>query len=250
MTENAQAAQSIMYGDDLAYVHHVGFADFSRSAGPGILKMLLTHHLESGTVVDLGCGGGQWLRLLSDAGYTAVGIDASRSFVRLARQTAPIATIRFGSLWKYQLPACSAVTALGEVLSYLPPKSSRPPSLRRLFSLVHSALHENGLFVFDMLTKSKQQPMRYRTWRAEKDWAVLADVQEDARNGRLHRAITTFRRSRGTYRRSLEHHVSRIMARAEIVELLRSVGFTVRTSTRYGNFELPPHRTVFQARRR
>jgi len=50
------------YGEDLAYIHDVGFGDFAWRAAPGVLARLQRHGVDHGTVVDLGCGTGIWAR--------------------------------------------------------------------------------------------------------------------------------------------------------------------------------------------
>lgn len=242
---------SNFYGSDLAHIHHGGFGDFSTGAAPGLLAMLRKAGIRRGTVVDLGCGGGQWLRKLGDAGYDAIGIDVSRAFAALARREAPRATVRAGSIYTVPLPACDAVTALGEVLGYLPGDGSRIPSFAKTFARVAKALRPRGLFAFDLIVRNERQPLHTRAFRVGEDWAVLAESIEDPRRGRLRRDITTFRRigAGSTYRRTQEVHRVRVPSREEIVRALATAGFSARVARRYGAFELAPHRLAFVARR-
>src|SRR5690606_5664985 len=180
-----------MYRDDLARIHHEGFSELARGAAPALLAMLRRAGHRRGRVVDLGCGSGVWLRALARAGYEAVGVEPSPAFARLARRHAPGARIEIASAHDVALPACVAVTALGEVLSYCGP-NGRAPDLPRLFRRVAAALPRGGLFAFDLMVCAPGPPMAYRTWRAGRDWAVLVDVSEDRRRHRLVREITTF----------------------------------------------------------
>src|SRR5215210_1955469 len=50
------------YGEDLAYIHDVGHAEFALGAAPGILEILDPNGMHDGLVVDLGCGSGRWAR--------------------------------------------------------------------------------------------------------------------------------------------------------------------------------------------
>jgi SAM-dependent methyltransferase len=308
------------YGPDLALVHHTGFADFSEAAAPGLLAALRRAGVRparrpgrGATVVDLGCGGGQWLAALSHAGYDAHGIELSPALARLARRelarrgglqdrsrarahahTEALAGargrgdarsredvrgrafVRTGSIYTEPLPRCDAVTALGEVLGYLPSNGSRIPSFAVFFRRVARALRPGGLFVFDLIVRNPRSPLHTRNYRiggederaagsaAAPRWAVLAESIESPRTGRLTRDITIFRRvgsehaaggdggsrSGGTYSRSHELHHVRVPARAEILRALAATGFTTRTSTRYGRMPLAPHRLAFFATRR
>ncbi len=234
------------YDEDLAYVHHEGFGDYSRSAAPGLLKLLRNAGIAKGKVVDLGSGSGIWLRVLSDAGYSAVGVDQSPAMRELARRNAPKAELHMGRVRHFDLPACDAATALGEVLCYYSPDGERP-ELAQLFGAVHAALRPGGLFVFDLLVDG--EPMAYRNFRTGEDWAILFEVSEDAESKVLTRDQTVFRRVGEKYRRSHEVHRVRVFSEAEAVRQLESAGFRVETSPTYGDFTPPPRRLVFIAAR-
>src|SRR5215213_4702288 len=107
------------YGEDLAYIHDVGHADFALESAPGILEILARNGIHDGLVVDLGCGSGLWARELVDAGYRVLGIDISEAMIELSRAKVPEAEFRMGSLFDTDIPRCRAVTAVSEVLNYL-----------------------------------------------------------------------------------------------------------------------------------
>ena len=249
LTRTRGARSLPSYGKDLAYVHHVGFTDFARGAAPGVLALLRAARLTTGLVVDLGCGSGVWARELLGAGYSVLGVDSSASMVALARETAPAATFRRGSVHELPIPPCAAVTSLGEVLGYLPDESPTRESLAPLFRRVAASLAPGGLFVFDLMIRGGAHPMGYRTWTRGDGWSVEAEVREDTRRALLTRDITTFRRVGRLYRRSDERHAVRLFARAEVERWLRASGFTVRVTRRYGSFPLAPRRLAFIARK-
>src|SRR5689334_16023148 len=106
------------YSEDLAYIHDAGYGDFARGAAPAALKTLRARGIATGLVVDLGCGSGIWAQALLAAGYDVLGIDISPTMIRLARRKAPGARFLTGSLFSMSLPACAAVTAMGECVNY------------------------------------------------------------------------------------------------------------------------------------
>ena len=71
------------YKADLAYIHDVGFGDFARRSAPAILEILGQNGIETGLVVDLGCGSGLWAKELSDGGYTVLGVDISPAMIAM-----------------------------------------------------------------------------------------------------------------------------------------------------------------------
>src|SRR5262245_38466765 len=116
MRRRPPAADEPVYRNDLAYIQHHGFSDFARSAGPGLLNVLRRAGITTGHVVDLGCGDGTWLRILTQNGFAATGIDQSSSLVHYARKRAPKARVKVRSVHQVVLDRCDAITALGEVL--------------------------------------------------------------------------------------------------------------------------------------
>jgi SAM-dependent methyltransferase len=238
-----------LYQRDLARIHHAGFGDFARNAGPGVLAALREAGITAGRVIDLGCGSGIWLRQLQRAGYEVIGVEPSREMVRLARATAPGARLVCSSAYDVSFPACDAVTALGEVLSYTSSPSSHLSVLRRLFGDVARALRPGGLFVFDLMVSQQRGPTRYRTWRAGDDWMVAVAVTEDRARHRLTREITTFTRAGAGYRRTDERHLLRVDPSPRIAAALREAGLRVRMARQYGQVPLSPGRQAFFARK-
>ena len=237
------------YAEDLAYIHHAGFGNFARDSAPGLLRLLHAAGLDGGQVIDLGCGSGLWAAAMLRAGYVVTGIDPSSAMLALARQVAPDARFVRASAYDFDFPACDAVTAIGEVLSYLPSGANAVPSLPRLFRRIAGALRPGGLFVFDLIVTAPRSPMTYRTWQTGDDWSVLVAVTEQPARRRLVREITTFRRVGARYRRSHETHVVRVCSRAAIERMLRQAGFSVRVWRHYGAARLAPRRLAFVARK-
>lgn len=168
--------------------------------------------------------------------------------LRLARVEAPGARFVAASIQEAALPRCAAVTALGEVLNYYPPGHD-PPLLLPLFARVREALAPGGLFLFDVVLRSKRRPMRYHASREGEGWRVEVDVVEEPERSRLTRQIRIARCVDGIERASAEIHRLQTFSRAELEGWLRKEGFTVRALRRYGEMPLAPQRMAFRARR-
>ena len=233
------------YGEDLAYIHDIGFGDFALGAAPGILEILRRNGTREGLVVDLGCGSGLWARELAQARYRVLGIDISEAMVSLARKKVPEAEFMVESLFEADIPPCDAVTALGEVLNYLFHPENE---LVRLFRRVYDALVPGGVFVFD-IAEPGQVPRGTKTrgFTEGEDWVVLVEKEED--RDTLTRRITTFRREGEHYRRSDEVHRQRLYRAPDIARYLRQVGFRVRTVRGYGRYRLTRAHAAFIARK-
>jgi SAM-dependent methyltransferase len=230
-----------MYDSDLAYIHDVGFSDYVLQAAPGLLRILHRNRVKSGLVVDLGCGGGRWARVLNDRGYDVLGVDASPDFVRLARANAPDSKFMTADLWRAGLPECDAVTAIGEVLSY-----GRHSSLAPLFRRIYHALRAGGVFAFDIAGPDRIPPGgTRRVWAAGDDWAVLSESAGDG--NRLRRSIISFRKSGTHYRRREEIHEVQLYEPAHVLEALERAGFRAPKQSTLGDFRLPKGIHVFVA---
>ena len=235
------------YGEDLAYIHHVGFGDFAAGAAPGILRLLRSYGVNTGLVVDLGCGSGIWAEVLLRSNYQVLGVDASAAMIRLARRRLPGGKFVKRSLHTVALPACAAVTAIGESLNYLP-ASGAEVGLDAIFQRVFTALRPGGVFIFDVAEPSlAHAEPGMRSFVEGKDWAVLVEKQADPARRLLNRRIIAFRQQGKAYRRSEEFHQLRLYDRAEIISRLQPAGFRVRVLSGYANQRLLPGRVGFLA---
>jgi SAM-dependent methyltransferase len=242
--------RSSWYGEDLAYIHDVGHAEFALRSAPGILRILDQNGTSGGLVVDLGCGSGLLARELIDAGYNAFGIDISGAMVEIARRRAPEAEFRVGSLFGVEIPPCAAVTAVSEVLNYLFDAENEEQGLGRLFRRVYEALDPGGLFVFDVLGPGQVLPgARKRGFRVGEDWAVLSELEEDVGRGTMERRIVSFRKVGEHYRRDEEVHRVRLYEPSQLSAELERAGFRVRTMRSYGDLALEEGHTAFVARK-
>jgi SAM-dependent methyltransferase len=168
------------YQKDLAYIHDAGFGDFAKRAAPGLLEMLRQNGITHGLVVDLGCGSGIWAQELVKAGYEVLGVDISAAMIKLALKRAPQAKFIHNSFLKLKLPACVAVTAIGECFNYRFDQKNDKKALVQFFLRVYQALFPGGLFIFDV-AEPGQVSVAWPSMRHSqgKDWAILLKVEED-----------------------------------------------------------------------
>ena len=236
------------YGADLAYVHDAGFSDYCRKAAPGILRLLKRDGICNGLVIDLGCGSGRWARALNQAGYEVLGIDQSPAFVRMARRIAPQSRFVKASLLRASLPACHAVTSIGECLNYSFDRRASRAELARLFARIHRALLPGGVFIFDVAGPRRiPEGGPRRQWHQGKEWVMLVETTGDPKRKTLRRKIACLRKRGRLYRRSDEIHRLNLYEQSEILEMLTHAGFRVRRLTGYGRFGLPQGITAFLA---
>ncbi len=238
------------YGDDLAYIHDAAFSDYGRKAAPGLLRILRRSGINSGLVIDLGCGSGRWARELNRNGYAALGVDQSPAFIRLAGKNAPQSRFTCMSLLRVKLPGCDAVTSIGECFNYCFDRKAGKRELARLFARVYGALRPGGVFIFDVAEPSRipeKQPRRFGSQGT--DWAILVETSGDKRRNILTRRIISFRKTGSRYRRSEEIHRLLLYKVSEVVAILNRTGFHVECLKGYGRFRPPVGIAAFLARK-
>jgi SAM-dependent methyltransferase len=197
----------------------VGFDFWARGATPGVLRLLRTAGIDTGLVVELGCGSGIAAEMLVEAGYGVFGVDVSETMVDLARARVPSARFVHGSLHDVELPPCVAVVAMGEILSYA---GITDELLRR----VRGALSPGGLLVFDVATPGRGTPEPDRVWSEGDGWLLCREAVEDVEGRRLTREIALFvRDDDGRWRRSDEVHTLSLHDPPSLIERLAAAGF-------------------------
>jgi SAM-dependent methyltransferase len=242
---------ALLYGEDLAYIHHHGFTQSLREATPHLLALLKQHGLASGTVVDLGCGTGVWARGLTDAGYDVLGVDDSKAMLAIARKEAPRARFKQASLFEASIPPCVAVTSFGECLNYDPGRGKaleRQKAIEKLARQVFKQLQPGGLFVFDVHLRTKAPEVRRRqSEHFGEGWAIYHESEINPLGIRLLRSIVFFRKVGGKYRDGNTQHFLHLFDAARLTAILERAGFRVETMQSYGDVPLLPARMGFVA---
>jgi SAM-dependent methyltransferase len=229
------------YPADLARIHDAGFGDFARAA----VRELLPRLPGNGLVVELGCGSGIGAEMLTAAGYDVTGIDISEDMLAIARERAPGARFRQGSVWDSELPAdCVGATAIGEVLNYAADDRAGADRLPELFERVLRALVPGGVFMFDFATPGRGTLRTGRPTVQEGDgWRIEVDTEEDPATQTLVRRMTI---GSGGEKR-IEEHTLRLYDRDTVEARLQSTGFRPEGLAAYDDFAFWPGYTAFAA---
>jgi SAM-dependent methyltransferase len=234
-----------IYQDDLAKIHIDGYGFHWEGAAEAVLGFFRRYAINGGTVVDLGCGGGQWLERLARGGYQVYGIDQSASMIRSARKRVPNGKLIVGSFADVVIPSCDAVTALGDPFNYL----DGPQSIQRVFDKVFHALRPGGILVFDAREPATKPVEPRIAARVGENWACIARIEEDGAANSLVRDITTFRKVGNEYRRAREAHRLKVYPKRVTLRWLRDTGFRVRTFRSYGDYRLQQRQSAYVARK-
>lgn len=232
-----------IYNQDLAFIQAAAFGELARGAAPEIVRLLKTASIPIHRVVEVGCGAGPLTSALVDAGFEVTAIDISSELLAIARAAAPAAHFLNASAYEEEIPACEAVLAVGEPLTYHT-GADADALVHNLFRKVADILPAGGMFVFDVIELGEPS-LAGRFWSAGKDWAVLVDTKEDQQSKTLVRDIETFRKVDDLYRRGHEIHRVRLFDTGVLYNDLVAVGFVTKTAQAYGAQRLPPRRRAF-----
>jgi SAM-dependent methyltransferase len=226
------------YRDDLALVHHRGFAFHAEAGAPGILALLEPVRKRNGLVLEIGCGSGLLTAELVGAGHRVIASDASPAILRLARDVAPGAEeFRRLTLPDDPIPEVDAVVGVGHALNYLP---SADALTRALLALAR-ALRPGGVLAIDVCDLEWGSSRRgdNNMGRVEEDWAIISRFSTPSPDLYVREMTIFVRNEDGSWRRDDERHDNVLIDTAEVPALLASEGLEVKVQSSFGTEVLP-----------
>ena len=129
--------------------------------GRYIVEKLRANGIDSGYVVDLGCGTGKLTTLLADAGYDMVGVDNSAEMLEIAGERQEEEE-RNDILYLLQdmrelelFGNIRAIVSVCDSMNYI----LEPEDLKKVFELAKKYLAEDGVFIFDLNTVHKYRDL-------------------------------------------------------------------------------------------
>jgi len=215
-----------IYGRDFAAVYNDRWAWFGPKMWPFLSLTVARRNPEARSWLDLCCGTGSLLELVIEAGFLAVGLDASPHQLRHARRNAPRARLVKADVRAFRLQErFDVITCMFDSLNYL----TRKRDLERALRCARRHMAERGLFIFDVNTFGGLQDnwCRTSTMRETKLLTIIESSFDEKRAiGRC--LITGFIKEGRRYRRFEEEHIQRGYRAEEIDTLLERVGFAFR----------------------
>ena len=194
----------------------------------GLLK---ENGVESGLVLDLGCGTGSLTELLAARGYDMIGIDYSEEMLELAAgkraESGQDILYLCQDMREFELyGTVRAVICLCDSLNYL----LEEDDLLTTFKLVNNYLDPNGLFIFDFNTVYKYETVIGDSTIAENRedcsfiWENYYDPEEEINEYDL----TIFVQEEGdTFHRFTETHLQRGYTVGQMRTLVEQSGLKI-----------------------
>lgn len=195
-----------------------------------IINKLRENKIDSGYVVDLGCGTGKMTTMLADAGYDMIGIDNSMEMLQIAyeREDDRILYLMQDMCGFDAGEKVSAVISACDSLNYI----LEEEDLLLVFKSVYRQLEDGGIFIFDINTPYKyEELLAENTFAENRDdssfiWENYYDEEEKINEYDL----TLFIRDdseHGFFRKFEETHFQRCYEPDLVEKLLKQVGFSI-----------------------
>lgn len=206
------------YRQRLARVHAVDFTEQATAAAA-----LLVELIDSGLVIDLGCGSGDLSEPVTAAGLDYIGIDVSDSMLDVARSRYPGRRFEQGSAFDVPQTPAVAIVAVGEVVNYASDARAGLPGLRAWLRACHDNLQPGGVLLLDVAGPLRADPEpRIMQFRGENYWMEVT-TQTDPGRQVLTRTITV-EDEEGVYR---EVHELMLIDPVDVMAAAHAAGFQI-----------------------
>lgn len=207
------------------FMDNVPYADWSRY----IVDKLHQKGIDSGYVVDLGCGTGRMTTLLADAGYDMIGIDNSMEMLGIALEKEDERILYLmQDMRKFETgEKVRAVVSACDSINYILDSED----LQAVFECVRDSLESGGVFIFDINTPYKYEVLMADNTIAENrdESSFIWENYYDADAGINEYDLTLFIRETSEdeddlYRKFEETHFQRCYDFSEIKQLISNAG--------------------------
>ncbi len=197
-----------MYKDFAYYYDQLNDFDYAD------LATRIKKYLKPGKVLDLACGTGKMIALLSDE-YEMIGSDFSEEMLEVARgRNSDVSLFMHDLKDDFYVEDLDNVICTVDSLNYLLDIND----LKNVFDNVHSNIND-GMFIFDVHSESKLKRMNDYL-HVDLDEDVSYVWKTNVVDNFMYHYLTFFIQDEGVYVRFDEEHVQRVYSEDEIDELL------------------------------
>lgn len=170
------------------------------------------------TLIDIGCGQGEFCKIIKDNNIKTLGVDLSKKQIELAsKKNIDVKCIDIKDITsKYD-----CATAIFDVINYLP-----PDYIKLFLSYSYNLLNEDGYFIFDINSLYGFDVVAQGTLNIDKDDKFIA-IDAIFEDNILSTNITLFSKHKKCYNKENGTIKQYFYAPNDLKEICKSVGFTV-----------------------
>lgn len=218
----------------------------------GLLK---EYGVDTGLLLELGCGTGSMTRRLADKGYDMIGIDYSDDMLEIAREKDMEAGYSFDKILylnqdmrEFELyGTVAAVVSICDSMNYITSRED----LVKVFRLVNNYLDPQGIFIFDMNTIHKYRDLIGDSVIAENrdEMSLIWENYYDAKECINQYDITIYKKAElemededgmtsSLYERLEETHYQKAYELSDVISALEEAGMEFITAYNAGTKDL------------
>ena len=135
-----------MYDENFAKIYNKDWAWFSENMANNVLNL----NIKRNSILDLGCGTGNFLQILEKHFKICIGIDLSKDMIDIAKQNCKKANLFVGNILDFQFDQkFNLITCNYDMINHL----NTLEEYIKVFKNVYKHLEKGGLFLFDFNTK-------------------------------------------------------------------------------------------------
>lgn len=190
-------------------------------------SLLAEYNINTGIILDLGCGTGNMTELLAAAGYDMIGIDNSDEMLNVAMDKAYDKGLDIlyllQDMREFELyGTVAAVVSICDSLNYITDFNE----LVEVFSLVNNYLDPDGIFIFDMTTEKKYTAIADSVIAENRDEGSFIWENSYFADKKINQYdMTIFEKlENGLYEKHQETHIQRVYTLDEIKSALELSG--------------------------
>lgn len=134
-----------MYNKDFAKIYDKEWCNFSNTMAENIIKIASTYN----SVLDLGCGTGNFLRKIEKCFERTVGIDISKNMIEIAKKNCKKTQFYVADVTNFNLnETFDLITCNFDMINHL----NSIEDWGKMFKLANKHLNKQGIFIFDINT--------------------------------------------------------------------------------------------------
>lgn len=169
------------------------YLDFQQEI-EALYKAILTEviQVEPKTLVDIGCGQGEFCNIVEHNGIKSLGVDLSYMQIKLAQTKFPNLSFKAIDIAKLS-KTFDCATATFDVINYIPMNQ-----LEEFFTHCGNLLNKNGYFIFDINSHFGFEEVAQGTLNIDQDDIFIA-IDANFEDHKLYTDITVFKKNNGCY---------------------------------------------------
>lgn len=205
-----------MYNKSFAKIYNKLWCGFSETLADNILKL----NIKKKSLLDLGCGTGNFLKKLEKEFDYCAGIDISPDMIAIAKENCSKSVLEVKSVTDFSFDKkFDLITCNFDMINHLPSLSD----WEKTFTLVFNHLEDGGIFIFDFNTAFKLNNLDFleHNWKKENYTLMEKDTKLYKNHIKMHYEIT----NNLTQEKAIVDEVESFFEEKEILKALHNAGF-------------------------